>query len=139
MAVLRLVAIEIMVGLVLLAAPQASDEQVLRAHFMPEWKLLHEVEPEYPSIALERRIQGTVRFTATLGTDGHIESLRLISAHPLLVPAARKAAQQWIYGPTLLGDKPVRVITTIDVQFRLDAYGNPVKDHERKSDAAPVL
>ena len=106
---------------------------------MPEWKLAHKVEPEYPPLALERRIHATVRFTATIGTDGPIEGLRLISGHPLLVPAARKAAQQWIYVPTLLGDKPVRVITTIDVQFRLDAYGNPVKDRQRKSDAAAVL
>jgi TonB family protein len=115
MGVLRLIATVIMVGLVLLAAPQVPDEQALRMPSMPEWKLLHKVEPEYPPIALERRIQGTVRFTATIGTDGHIEDLRLISGHPLLVPAARKAAQQWIYGPTLLGDKPVRVITIIDV------------------------
>jgi TonB family protein len=128
-----------MAGLVLLAAPQAPDEQKLRMPSMPEWKLLHKVEPEYPPIALERRIQGTVRFTATIGTDGHVESLRLISGHPLLVSAARKAAQQWIYGSTVLGDKPVRVITTIDVQFRLDAYGNPVQDRERKSDGAAVL
>jgi periplasmic protein TonB len=106
---------------------------------MPEWQLLHRVDPEYPSAALAHRIQGTVRFSAIIAKDGHIEALRLISGHPLLVPAARKAAQQWIYRPTLLGDKPVRVITTIDVPFRLDAYGNPAKEPERKSDAAAVL
>jgi protein TonB len=106
---------------------------------MPEWQLLHQVDPEYPSAALAHRIQGTVRFSAIIAKDGHIEALRLISGHPLLVRAARKAAQQWIYGPTLFGDKPVRVITTIDVQFRLDAYGNPVKDDDRKPSPAAVL
>jgi len=93
-----------------------------------EWKLLHKVDPEYPSAALRGRIQGIVRFTAIIGKDGHIERLRLISGHPLLVRAARKAAEQWVYRPTLLSDKPVRVITEIYVYFQLDPYGNPRKN-----------
>jgi protein TonB len=90
---------------------------------MPERKLLHKVDPEYPPAALQHRIQGTVRFNAIIGKDGHIERLRLIDGHPLLVRSARQAVQQWIYRPALLGDKPVRVITQIDVPFQLDHFG----------------
>jgi periplasmic protein TonB len=90
---------------------------------MPEGKLLHKVDPEYPPAALQHRIHGIVRFNAIIGKDGHIERLRLIDGHPLLVRAAREAVQQWIYRPTLLGDKPVRVITQIAVPFELNPYG----------------
>jgi protein TonB len=139
MAVLRLVALVFVAGLAVAAAPQAADEQVLRTPSMPEWKLLHKVDPEYPSAALQYRIQGTVRFNAVIGKDGHIERLRLISGHPLLVRAAREAARQWIYRPTLLGDKPLRVITHIEVQFQLVPSGNPLKHNNRNPNRTTVL
>ncbi len=128
MAILKLFALAVVVGLVVAAAPQAPDALFVRMPSMPEWKLLKKVTPEYPSAALKYRIQGTVRFNAIIGKDGHMEQLHLVSGHPLLAPAAREAAQQWIYGPTVLGGKPVRVITNIEVYFELDPYGNPVKE-----------
>jgi protein TonB len=136
---LRIVAMFAAIGLVLPATPQVADEQVLRALSMPEGQLIHRVDPEYPSVALQHRITGTVRFSALIGKDGHIESLRLVSGHPLLVGAAREAVQQWAYRPTLVDGKPTQVITQIDVYFRLDVNGNPVKDGGHESKSAAVL
>lgn len=127
MPALRLTIMTVASCIVMAAAQQAGGEQVLRAPAMPEWQLLHKVDPKYPSAAIQYRIQGTVRFGAVIGKDGHIERLRLIGGHPLLIWAAREAAQQWIYSPTLLDGKPARVITVIEVQFRLDPYGKPVQ------------
>ena len=139
MAVLRFVAMVVVTGMFLAAAPQVTDDQVLRTRSMPPEKLVHKVQPEYPPAALKYRIQGTVRFEAIVGKGGNIERLRLISGHPFLVPASTKAVRQWTYLPTLLGDKPVRVITLIEVQFELDRYGNPVKDEHPESGAVVVL
>ena len=120
MALFRIVAsIEAMA-----AGAIAADEQFLRTPSLPDWKLLHRVDPEYPAAALRHRIQDAVRFECRIGTNGHIERLRLIGGHPLLVPAAREAARQWIYEPAFLHNRPVRVITLIEVQFQLDPYGN---------------
>jgi hypothetical protein len=58
MALLRLTAISFVVGMVLPAAPQATDEQVLRVPSMPEWQLVHKMDPEYPPAALQHRIPG---------------------------------------------------------------------------------
>jgi periplasmic protein TonB len=138
MVAFRFLATLIVAGLVAAAAPQVTDEPVLRTPSMPEWKLLHRVDPEYPSAALQHRIQGTVRFSASIGKDGHIERLRLISGHPLLVRAAREAAQQWIYRPTLLGNKPVRVMTEIEIHFQLDPYGKPLKKENPDSNRRGV-
>lgn len=139
MALFRLIAMAVVAGLAAAAAPQTGDEQVLRTPGMPEWKLLRKVEPEYPSAALQHRIQGTVRFSAVIGKDGHIERLRLISGHPLLVQAAREAARQWVYRPTLLADKPVRVITQIEVQFQLDPSGKPRKRTDQDPNRTTLL
>lgn len=82
-------------------------------------RLAARVDPEYPPLAKQARIQGTVRFRATIGVDGHVRNLQLISGHPLLVSAAREAVKQWIYRPVFLNGAPVEVITAIDVNFVL--------------------
>src|SRR5919112_882205 len=82
-------------------------------------KLVKQPKPQYPPLAKQARIQGTVRFNAVIGKDGQIANLTLASGHPLLVPAATEAVRQWVYQPTLLNGEPVEVVTQIDVNFTL--------------------
>ncbi len=82
-------------------------------------KLISQTKPVYPPLAKLARQQGTVRFEATIGKDGTVEDLTLISGPPLLVPAAMAAVKTWVYAPTLLNGVPVEVVTTIDVTFSL--------------------
>jgi TonB family protein len=86
-----------------------------------EARLLKKIEPSYPPLAKAARIQGSVRFVVLLGTDGKVESMQLISGHPLLVDAAREAVKQWEYQPLLFDGKPARVLTQVTVNFHLDA------------------
>lgn len=81
--------------------------------------LIRKVTPQYPPLAKQARVQGTVRFQAIIGKDGTIQNLQLINGHPLLVPAATEAVKQWLYKPTLLNGEPVEVVTQIDVNFTL--------------------
>ena len=83
-------------------------------------KLINQPKPVYPPLAKAARVQGTVKFQATIGKDGKIENLQLLGGPPLLVQAAMQAVQQWTYQPTLLNGDPVDVITTIDVNFTLN-------------------
>ena len=75
--------------------------------------------PIYPPLAKQARIQGMVRLEAEISKQGTIESLRVVSGHPLLVQAALDAVKQWRYKPTILNNEPVAVATTIDVNFTL--------------------
>ena len=81
--------------------------------------LIEKPVPVYPPLAKLARIQGLVRFNVVIGKDGHIKSLAVVCGHPLLIPAAQEAVQQWVYRPTLLNGDPVEVTTVIDVQFTL--------------------
>lgn len=81
--------------------------------------LIHKVTPIYPPEAKAARIQGVVRFNATIGKDGSVLDLQLINGHPLLVQPAQDAVKQWVYKPTLLNGAPVEVVTQIDVNFTL--------------------
>jgi periplasmic protein TonB len=82
-------------------------------------KLIRQVNPVYPQLAISARISGTVRLVAIIGRDGAIKNLQVTSGHPLLTPAAVAAVKQWLYSPTMLNNEPVEVITQVDVNFTL--------------------
>ena len=79
--------------------------------------LISSVEPQYPSLALAARIQGTVEFNAVIGDDGVIQNLQLVRGHPLLVNAAKEAVLQYRYRPTLLNGSAVSVVAPVIVKF----------------------
>jgi periplasmic protein TonB len=80
--------------------------------------LMHQVTPVYPPLAQKTRIQGIVVLEATIGKDGSVNNLRVVSGHPLLIRAAIDAVSQWQYRTTLLSGDPVEVLTTVTVTFR---------------------
>jgi TonB family protein len=81
--------------------------------------LISAERPVYPPLAKMARQQGTVKFEATIGKDGKMEDLLVVSGPPLLIPAAMQAVKNWVYKPTVLNGAPVEVVTTIDVNFTL--------------------
>jgi protein TonB len=100
-------------------APASGVERIRVGGNVQALNLTKKVTPTYPALAKQARIQGVVRFTALIGTDGSITSLQLIEGHPLLVESAQQAVSQWQYKPTLLNGDPVEVITQIDVNYTL--------------------
>ena len=81
--------------------------------------LIHKVQPVYPPLARERKIQGTVIMRAIIDRVGKIAELWVIEGDPLLTPAAIEAVSQWRYKPYLLSEQPVVVETQITVIFSL--------------------
>ena len=77
------------------------------------------VNATYPPLARQARIQGVVQLMATVGTDGRILNLQVLSGHPLLVPAALKAVKQWVFKPTLVNGNAVEVNTPVSINFKL--------------------
>lgn len=81
--------------------------------------LVKRVQPNYPPLARQARIQGTVVLQAQISKTGDIENLQLISGHPMLAPSAIEAVKQWKYRPYLLNGEPVEVETQVQVNFTL--------------------
>ena len=81
--------------------------------------LIRQVKPEYPPLARQARVQGTVVLQAVIGKDGTVQDLHVVSGHPLLTGAAIAAARQWLYRPYYLDGAPVEVDTQINVIFTL--------------------
>ena len=74
-------------------------------------------EPEYPKLAQQMGIRGMVELLATIGTDGHVKGVKVVSGHSLLAKAAEAAVMQWVYRPTLLNGTPVENETDIKIDF----------------------
>jgi TonB family protein len=81
--------------------------------------LMKRVQPVYPLRAQQARIQGAVELSATIGKDGSISNLKVMSGDPILTQAAVEAVKQWKYRPYLLDGQPVEIQTQITVNFRL--------------------
>ena len=56
---------------------------------------------------------------ATIGKDGLIHNLKVVTGHPILVEAAKGAVEQWRYRPYVFNGNPVEVETTIKVVFHM--------------------
>ena len=83
-------------------------------------QLLTKVQPYYPDDAKAVRVSGTVVLQATIGIDGIIHELRVVSTPwPSLAASALWAVSQWRYKPYLFNGEPVEVETTVNVIFTL--------------------
>ncbi len=100
--------------------PKHEDPPKRRPSVLSEGLLLRRVEPIYPRPASIIRLQGVVKLQAVISKDGTIQSLNVISGHPLLVSAAVDAVRQWRYRPYILNGEPVEVDTFITVNFKHD-------------------
>jgi protein TonB len=84
-----------------------------------EPKKLKNVNPVYPDIAKQARVQGVVILECTISPQGKVTDVKVLRGIPLLDAAAMEAVKQWVYTPTLLNGVPVPVIMTVTVNFRL--------------------
>jgi len=102
------------------AVPKMATPQRVRVSSgVQSGLLVRKVNPTYPPLARQARIQGVVILQAQISKDGNIENLQLISGHPMLAPAAIEAVKQWKYKPYLLNGEPVEVETQVQVNFTL--------------------
>jgi len=102
------------------AVPKAATPQRVRvSQGVSQGLLIKKIQPSYPPLARQARIQGQVLLQAEISKDGTIQNLRLISGHPMLAPSAIEAVKQWRYKPYYLNGEPVEVETQITVIFSL--------------------
>jgi periplasmic protein TonB len=57
---------------------------------------------------------------ATIGKDGRVKNIQVLSGPAFLAAAAVEAVKQWVYQPTPFKGRPVEVIAPIDINFILN-------------------
>lgn len=100
-------------------SPDPSVKAVRVGGSIREPRKIRSVNPVYPEIAKQARVQGVVILEATISPRGHVTAVRVLRGIPLLDEAAIDAVKQWVYEPTLLNGVPVPVIMTVTVNYKL--------------------
>jgi protein TonB len=102
-----------------LSKPVPAVQRIRISQGVTQGLLIYRIEPTYPPLAQQARIQGVVVMTALIDKGGNVQRLQVVSGHPLLAPAAIEAVKQWRYKPFVLNGQPLEVETTITVNFHL--------------------
>jgi TonB family protein len=84
-----------------------------------EPRKVKDVQPRYPDIAKQARLQGVVVIECLLSPDGKVRFARILRGVPLLNASALEAVRQWEYTPTLIDGRAVPIFMTVTVNFRL--------------------
>lgn len=101
-------------------APQADTPRVVRLNSQVlQGKAIVRRTPDYPPLARQIRLAGSVSVEVMIAPDGRVEAARAINGHPLLVTAAVEAARAWRFEPTLLNGTAVRVTGVIVFNFTM--------------------
>ena len=82
-------------------------------------KLVRRIDPLYPEIARQARVEGIVIIEAITDIYGRVERVKVLKSIPLLDQAASDAVRQWLYEPMVINGRPRGVIFTVTVTFKL--------------------
>lgn len=77
------------------------------------------VRPNYPMLARQMKVQGSVIMQALIGKDGVIQNLRVVSGPHILASAAQDAVRQWHFKPHFEGSEAVETQAKITVNFTI--------------------
>jgi TonB family protein len=77
------------------------------------------VQPGYPTLARQMKVQGSVVLRAFIGRDGLIQDLHVVSGPPILASAAEEAVKQWHFKPHFIGAAAVETQAKITVNFTI--------------------
>jgi protein TonB len=77
------------------------------------------VRPNYPLLARQMKVQGSVILQALISKDGVIQNLRVVSGPHILASAAQDAVRQWHFKPHYQGSEAVETQAKITVNFTI--------------------
>ena len=78
------------------------------------------VDPKYIADAVLERVEGTVRLSAVIRKDGHVESVELLKRlDDRLDKSAEEALAKWQFEPAMADGTPVDVDAVFEIPFRL--------------------
>jgi TonB family protein len=77
---------------------------------------------DYPLLARQMKIKGSVILEALIGRDGVIQDLDVVSGAPILADAAKAAVRQWHFKPHVRGENTVETNAKIKVNFIISTY-----------------
>ena len=77
------------------------------------------VQPEYPPMARQLKIEGPVELEAVVTESGAVEKVNIISGNPVLTRPAADALKKWKFAPFTADGKTVKALVPISMNFKM--------------------
>lgn len=106
------------------AAPAPSQDSEAHVSLSPNIaeRVARPVEPSYPLLAKQMKVQGAVVLQALIDKTGNIQDLHVVSGPTILAAAAREAVKQWHFKPYYQAGQAVETEARITVNFTISTY-----------------
>jgi periplasmic protein TonB len=101
------------------AVPATDAAERVRLSPNASLALVRPVNPSYPLLARQMKVQGSVLLQALISREGSIQDLQILSGPAILAAAAREAVKQWRFKPYLQDGQPVETQAKITVNFTI--------------------
>ena len=80
---------------------------------------VNKVQPEYPAIARQLKVQGMAEVEAVVAEDGTVEKVNIVSGNPILTRPSAEALKKWKFKPFTSEGKPVKALASFSFKFAL--------------------
>jgi protein TonB len=97
------------------AAGQATPKKISHAEAMGA--VVTKIQPEYPALARQLKLSGSVELDILIGESGSVESVTPISGNPVLTKPAAEALKKWKFKPFLQDGSPVKAEAAVKINF----------------------
>lgn len=107
------------------AVPQAgvsSASERVQLSANTQQVVTHSVQPSYPTLAKQMKVQGSVVLQALIGKEGTIQDLQVLSGPEILSSAAREAVMQWRFKPYFQSGQAIETEAKITVNFTISTF-----------------
>jgi protein TonB len=108
-----------LVALILASACNAQDEpkKVTKSEGLNQ--ATTKVQPEYPAMAKQLKIEGAVELEAVVAENGTVEKVNIISGNPVLTRPAADAVKKWKFAPFTADGKTVKALVPVSMNFKM--------------------
>jgi TonB family protein len=98
-------------------------------------RLVYKIEPEYTPEARDEGVQATVAFEIVVSEQGKATNITVLSpAGYGLDERAESAIRQWVFEPGQKEGRPVPILATVEVNFRLSDLPFNQKTEQRRTE-----
>ena len=77
------------------------------------------VQPEYPAMAKQLKIEGPVELEAVVSESGAVEKVNIVSGNPVLTRPAADAVRKWKFAPFTADGKTVKALVPVSLNFKM--------------------
>jgi protein TonB len=96
---------------------QEATKKVSHAESMAA--AITKVAPEYPSLARQLKIEGSVELDAVVSEDGTVQGVNIVSGNAVLTKPASEALKKWKFKPFVVDGQTVKVLARVSLSFKL--------------------